>query len=127
MHLHWLKRAVAALVLAWFAVVTTEPAALHRCPVHGGGVAAPAPADHHASGHSHPQQLPGDEHSTCTCVGDCSAGGASAALSSAEQRFTPAPPQTSGRPSIETELPRIPAPAFFLPYANGPPDPLVLA
>ncbi len=105
-------------MLTWFVVVTTEPAALHLCPVH----AAPVSTEGHAGAHAHQQPSPNGEQAACTCVGDCSAGGFSVALSSAEQRFTAAPPRTSDGPGLEVELPRIPAPAFFLPYANGPPE-----
>jgi hypothetical protein len=124
---HWLSRAFAALVLLWFAVVTTEPAALHLCPVHGAPAAAGATAEHVGDGHSHHGPSQGGEQTTCTCIGDCSAGGFSVALSSPAQPLVVVAPESSEGPRLETGRPRIPAAAFLLPYANGPPGDLVLA
>ena len=120
---HWVERAFAAVVLLWFGVVTTEPAALHLCPVHG---APPASAGQHASGHSHSQH-PADGAASCTCVGDCSAGGFSVAFASPQQRLVAATPAGAPVVPMASERPRAGAPAFLLPYANGPPEAPTLA
>lgn len=124
---HPLERLFAAFVLLWFVVVTTEPAVLHACPVHGASPADGMPAEHHTGGHSHSESAPSDDDSACTCVGDCNAGGFSVAVSSAEQRLAVIMPRGNEGPRLETELPRIVAPAFLLPYAIGPPRVRALA
>ena len=119
---HWLKRACTALVLLWFVVATTEPAALHLCPVHG----APASAEQHAAGHSHSDHTSGGQ-ATCTCLGDCSAGNFSLAFASPEERFVAEVPRNDGALPSPLEQPRAVAPDFLLPYANGPPEVHTLA
>jgi hypothetical protein len=39
-----IHRAFAAIMAAWFAFVTGEPVALHRCPMHDGTLVAATPA-----------------------------------------------------------------------------------
>ena len=122
---HRLKRAFAALVLLWFVVATTQADTLHRCSVHGASVAT---TEHGGgAGHSHHAEAPADDEATCSCVGDCSAGGFSVAISGAEQRLVTVTLHDTGGSRIDTDAPKIAAPAFFLPYANGPPELRTLA
>lgn len=127
MHRHWLERAFAAFVLVWFVVVTTEPAVLHSCPVHGPVAGAAVAAEQHGAGHSDASRAPDDHHAACTCVGDCSAGGFSVGLLTAEQRLVAATPRNSRAAPTQADLPRITAPPFLLPYANGPPGIRIVA
>lgn len=131
MHPHWSSRALAALLLFWFAVITVEPAAFHACPVHCSAAAAEAVGAAHVHGanasegttHSDSHELPGRDrdHRICTCIGHCSAVGIAGTM--------PAAPGVLALPTprqIQVEFPApdspvITAPPFFLPYANGPP------
>lgn len=128
---HLLERAFAAVLLLWFAVITGEPAALHSCPVHDPRASVPALATAHgvdpqsggSAGHSHSHQVPqpSSEHRGCTCIGDCSAGAMVTGLPGARVLLA-----VAGLRQIRVELPpaespAITAPAFLLPYANGPP------
>lgn len=115
-----IHRVLSALLLGWFTVVIGEPAALHSCPMHD--AAAPAGmADAHQSHDAHAPSAPADHHGSCTCLGDCSAGSAVSGV--------PAPPVAlANAPWYQHQalLPPVtpatlPAPPYFLPYANGPP------
>jgi hypothetical protein len=123
----WWERSFAALFALWFALSLAEPAALHSCPVHGGGLvvadaATPAPDAAHAhAGHADPGPSDQQQHHGCTCLGDCSVGGAASGLPSASARIASVatrpvrvalPPAT---PSVATGAPHT------LPFANGPP------
>jgi hypothetical protein len=131
MHRHLSQRAFAAFVLAWFVAIATELPLLHACQLHG--PAATAAGEHHGAAANHDglhagaQQKPDAGHATCSCMGDCSAGGFSVGLSSPEHRLAVAPARDTHVVSLETDGPRLPAPPFFLPYANGPPGISVLA
>src|SRR5687768_9465855 len=122
---HRPKRAFAALVLLWFVVATTQAETLHRCSVHGAPVATNEDAG--AAGHSHHAKGPADDAATCSCVGDCSAGGFSVAMARPEHRLVSVALQDSEPQRIDTNAPKLTAPAFLLPYANGPPELRILA
>jgi hypothetical protein len=129
MHRHRGTRALAAFILAWFVAVATELPLLHACAVHG--TAASASAEQHGPAHhgaldSNTHETPGD-HAACSCMGDCSAGGFSVGLWSPEHRFSVAPARDAGVVFFEADAARLPAPAFLLPYANGPPGTSVVA
>ncbi|HKW48511.1 MAG TPA: hypothetical protein VJN70_13775 [Gemmatimonadaceae bacterium] len=63
-----IQRAASLLLVCWLAIFTSEPVAIHACPVHDVG----RPMSHAA--HHMPQQS-GDHHShTCTCPGACCPG-----------------------------------------------------
>ena len=122
---HRLKRAFAALVLLWFVVATTQADTLHRCSLHG---TSPATNEHAgAAGHSHHAQAPADDEATCSCVGDCSAGGFSVALARPEHRLVSVALQDGEPQRLDTDAPKLTAAAFLLPYANGPPELRILA
>lgn len=129
---HVLKRAFAALLLLWFAVSTGEPAALHSCPVHDPRASAQArgtalgldaqPGG--ALGHSHSHQVPqrDSEQRGCTCIGECSAGSSVTWLPGARVVLAVADVRQIRMELPPAESPAITAPAFLLPYANGPPS-----
>ena len=131
MHRHRGKRAFAAFVLAWFVAVATELPLLHSCEVHGSAGTSAGVEEHgsahHGGLHSDSQQTPDDGHATCSCMGDCSAGGISFGLSSTEHRLAVALARDADVALTETGAARIPTPPFLLPYANGPPGISVLA
>ena len=117
MHRHLVGRALAAVLLIWFAVISGEPRALHSCPVHD----IPAHAGHAATHASHSHTTHGPGHAVCTCLGACAAGGLVPAVPSARVTIgsgttreprAPLPPVASALPT---------AAPFLLPYANGPP------
>jgi len=131
MHRYGLERPFAALLLLWFAVITGELAALHSCPVHDAPASAPAGGTAHAhdahsvrpASHSpsHPIPERDDGHRSCTCIDDCNAGAVAAGIPGARMVLV-----VAGVRQIRVELPPaespgITAPAFLLPYANGPP------
>jgi hypothetical protein len=136
MHRHWLHRVFATLLVAWFAVLTAEPVALHPCPMHDGVLHMQSGAAvHHAMhgampAHGGPMEQAGARqhlppaHSTghhqCTCIGTCTATSA-AGLPSA--RFALAAALTTlvrdpGLPDYEY----VPVAAqHVLPFAHAPP------
>ena len=134
MHRHWLHRAFAAVLVAWFTALVVEPVALHPCPMHDGvllmasgaaghdmgGMAMPhAPAMSHAAGHEHgPAQHPAGHQ--CTCLGTCTATSATG-LPSAPLTLASAlvvPPHDTGLPDY-LYVPV--ATQHVLPFAHGPP------
>ncbi len=133
MRTHPVKRVLAAFLLLWFAVVTVEPAALHACPVHSGAVPAAAESSDPHAGHgvSHAATAPGEggherQDHQCLCIGDCAAAVAAALLTATPQLTAAvAYPEHSG--IAEPGVPRIRAPAFLLPYPNGPPAARIVA
>jgi hypothetical protein len=112
-----LDRAFAALLLVWFAIVLAEPAALHACPMHD----APPQASDAGHSHSHQAPAPRDQHRGCTCIGDCSAGGSVAGVPPRSVHLADAPVRCHPAALPPAISPAITAPAFLLPYANGPP------
>jgi hypothetical protein len=126
----WIARSFAALFALWFAVSLTEPAALHACAMHGGG----AVAGHHHASAAHASaahdQGPSGSHGApkhCTCLGSCTTSNGSAIVPSADTSIG-----AVATLNDVVELPAfrarvVTAPPFFLPFANGPPAPPVLA
>ena len=139
-----LQRALSTLLVAWFALVTLEPVALHSCPVHGWSSAAPlgpapvssgavnpagatpvplgADADDHAD---HGPAIPahsgdGEEHD-CACIGDCAPPSSASALPATRTAFVQTDTRQIRLERPSAESPSITAPEFLLPYANGPP------
>jgi hypothetical protein len=119
-------RAFAALFALWFAISLAEPAALHACPMHGAGSAnahAHSAMSHHAAAteHSLPDSQNAGKH--CTCLGSCCASSANAAVPATAVSVEPVATYETER-QTPTEIARaITASPFFLPYANGPPQP----
>ncbi len=110
-------RVSAALLLLWFAVVSGgAPAALHVCPVHDGAQAVTG-SDHAA--HSH--DAPADGGHVCTCFGDCATGGVAPGIAAARTNIITAATVEPRAPLPAPDAPAVSAPAFVLPYANGPP------
>jgi hypothetical protein len=113
-----LDRVFAAVVLLWFAFITGGPAALHSCPVHDDARAPVGAATHDA--HSH--QLPDShDHSSCTCLGDCTAGGVAPVVPAARAALAHVTEPQVRAPLPQPDSPALAAPAFLLPCANGPP------
>jgi hypothetical protein len=130
MHRHWSTRAFTAFILAWFLAVATELPLLHSCEVHGSATASAASEPHGAAHHSglhSDSPTPDADRATCSCMGDCSAGGFSLDLSSPEHRVAVAFARDAGVTPLDTGAARTPAPPFLLPYANGPPGTSALA
>jgi hypothetical protein len=122
-------RAFAALLLLWFAAVVAEPAALHACPVHDPltlAAAEPhaASGGDHGAAHADPtHQAPGhgDAPHQCLCIGDCAASAPPAVLA-AGSTVLAVVVLIDGRVALpQIDSPRGRAPAFLLPYPNGPP------
>jgi hypothetical protein len=114
-----MERRFAAIMLLWFACITGAPASLHSCPVHD-AARVPVGDTSHAA-HSHQAPSPHGDHTACTCLGDCSAAGIAPVLAAA--RITlPAVAHSESRARLpQPDSPALTAPAFLLPYANGPP------
>jgi hypothetical protein len=121
-----MDRALATLLLLWFAIVSAEPALVHSCPMHdGAGAARTAVAAAHggdAVGHDG-HHAPDDKgrHRACTCLGECSPGAAAPAVPAARLGLVVA---TITQPRAELPTAGVRAcvgPRFLLPYANGPP------
>jgi hypothetical protein len=117
MHRRLLDRALTALLLVWFAIVLAEPAALHACPMHD------VPAQTSAAGHSHSHQgpAPQDQHRGCTCIGHCSAGTSVAGVPAPSVWIAVTPVSRFRAAFAPATSSAGTAPAFLLPYANGPP------
>jgi hypothetical protein len=113
-----LGRAFAALLLLWFAVVTGAPSAFHSCPVHDRAHATGPDAQHGT--HSHRLPDSGD-HGACTCIGDCAVGGVAPGVPAARTNVVVAATSQVRAPLPAPDSPAVTAPAFVLPYANGPP------
>jgi hypothetical protein len=96
MHRHPLRRALAATLAVWFALVTSEPVSLHPCPMHDGALAALASEASPAASHAEAQRAGHDEHGpgasgashgapehdaghSCNCLGHCCAATGAAA------------------------------------------------
>src|SRR5688572_23476436 len=119
-----LGRVFAALLLLWFAVVTGAPTALHSCPVHDSTHASAPDLQHTA--HSH--QLPdSSDHTACTCIGDCAVGGVAPGIPAPRTNVVVAATSQVRAPLPAPDWPAVTAPAFVLPYANGPPGALRVA
>jgi hypothetical protein len=114
-----MERVFAAIMLLWFAGIIGAPASLHSCPVHD-AARVPAGDTTHAA-HSHQTPSRHGDHTGCTCLGDCSAGGIAPGIPAARTAL-PAVAGTELRaPLPQPDAPALTAPAFLLPYANGPP------
>ena len=130
----WLHRSISALCAVWLAFIVAEPAALHSCPMHGGhGAAAAAAAltgldatagNHHSAVAEHEHGAPANHEQNnryCSCVGQCNATGAVAAVPVPAVRLTDVVvrelrvtlPSRDAQPNGATE--------HLLPFANGPP------
>ena len=126
----WIARSFAALFAVWFAVSLAEPAALHACAMHGGGAVA---GHHHAAGPhasaAHDQGQPGTHGAPkhCTCLGSCTTSAGSAIVPSADANIGTVATYSAivALPAFRARI--VTAPPFFLPFANGPPAPSVLA
>lgn len=114
-----LERVFAALMLLWFACITGAPASLHSCPVHDGARGSAGDATH--AEHSHEVPSPQGDHTACTCLGDCSAGGIAPGIAAARTTLPAVVPTELPAPLPQPDSPAVTAPAFLLPYANGPP------
>jgi hypothetical protein len=122
-------RLLAALVAAWFAVISGEPRWLHACPTHDGApgagaehAAADAHAAHGAHGaeHAAPEHAPAGQSHICTCLGEC------ATAAPADVPVVAAVPLATVTAALRATAIagaafRPVAPDFFLPFANGPP------
>ncbi|HEX8848861.1 MAG TPA: hypothetical protein VF761_04935 [Gemmatimonadaceae bacterium] len=122
-------RLLAALMAVWLPVLLGEPGLLHHhCPMHDGTATAGASVTMHGAHAGHgdhdasPESgAPHGEHHACTCIGACSASGATATL--------PAPIAASLEPigtahvgvPAEYATPARPRVPFALPFPNGPP------
>jgi hypothetical protein len=121
-------RFVSALVAVWLAIVLAEPAALHVCAAHDGAPAASAAIDagQHAGHHVHGAAAnAGGEHGDvpathgCSCLGHC-AGSASPVILATTLDGALVVLGSSDRTTAELGFTPL-APAFLLPFANGPP------
>jgi hypothetical protein len=116
-----LERALATLLLVWFALVTVEPVALHACPVHGWASAA-ATDDHGGHAPVAPAHSDdGDGQHQCACIGDCAAAPAAAGLPATRVVLFDAATRRVQVVVPSAESPSATAPEFLRPYANGPP------
>lgn len=121
-----MRRVVASVLAAWFALVSVDPAWLHACPMHG---ALPAPShgaasasmEHQGHGGMPADQPDDDAGHQCACLGDCSAGVATPLLRSAPAlpvaEFIAITPLAAAQP----QAPRASRKAFVLPFATAPP------
>ena len=121
----WFGRAFSGLFAVWFALSLAGPAVLHSCPVHA-GLAIGAASGHSGAAHSHAthgeQGGKQDAHHSCTCLGDCSAGGGVASLPARSIELVAAvsrPGSVALPPAART---RVTAAPHVLPFANGPPN-----
>lgn len=105
-------------MLLWFAWMTGAPASFHSCPVHD---AARVPAGDTHAAHSHQAPSPQGNHAACTCLGDCSAGGIAPGIPPARTTLPAVAAVEPTAPLPQPDSPALTAPAFLLPYANGPP------
>lgn len=126
-----LKVASLLIAFAFQGAAVTDAAGLHGCPVHD---ALPGSPTTGAEGHRDPMALavaghqqhdPGS-HSEghggpCTCVGSCqnTAGGSPAIVAGPASALIL--PTTQQAPSVAVRLELPSAPAFLLPYSQGPP------
>ena len=129
-----LQRALSTLLVAWFALVTLEPVALHSCPVHGWSgpapispaAATPAPLGADADDHAdHGPAIPahsgdGEEHD-CACIGDCAPSSSASALPATRVAVVQTDTHEIRLERPSAESPSVTAPEFLRPYPNGPP------
>lgn len=133
-------RPFVALFALWFAVVLGDPGLLHSCPMHGGHGGARAAAStggaQHAQGahssrdvasagamqHDAQQGAPHqDKTGPCTCVGQCAAASAVAAVPVVAEMHVPTTISRAEQPLL-VALGHAPAASDTrLPFANGPP------
>ena len=118
---HPFSRALIALWSCWFALLLSESAMLHACPMHDGIAAEAMAADGHGGHHASSGQ-DGEQPAThsCSCIGHCSAS-------------SPLAPSTAGSlswlagvidiaPEVAMAQQLVPVePDYLLPFANGPP------
>ena len=127
------SRSFAAVLSAWFAVVTVDPTLVHSCPMHqgeldrnapGGQPSALIPTAGETHGHDARHADAAAEHqeqeqSCCTCIGQCGAPPSawSPALGAMSMAIAVA--------MVDRGVPDyayVPvAAAHVLPFANGPP------
>jgi hypothetical protein len=119
------QRAFASLFAIWFTISLVEPAALHSCPVHGGGTVS-ATGGHGGGDHAGhdmptaPTDAPSD-HAQCTCLGDCTVGSATTIVPASAFELLTAIIRPY-RPVLATAGLRPVAHApHTLPFSNGPP------
>lgn len=127
-------RITSLLVAVTFQVVVwSDDAGLHGCPIHDAiGVEAPTSVsgtDHSSGGHQHSaaEHAPGtDSHAdghdhVCTCVGSCQGAGNAPLATIASVETLESVPELIAAPAAlhNQELPN--APAFLLPFSQGPP------
>jgi hypothetical protein len=123
-------RVFASLFAFWFAFSLAEPAAMHSCPMHGAGEAsvhAHGAVAHHAGGTQHSSSDSDHAARHCTCLGSCCASSANAAVPCAGVSLETVAAYATERRTPGLRARAITAPAFFLPYANGPPGPATVA
>ena len=126
-----MSRFFASFFAAWLAVCLLEPMQLRLCTMHGGlaidtsatKVSHGTLGNHstHQATHSHHDSDTGHHGDQCSCLGDCSAGNAPAAITSSELAvdFTV---QASVEPGNVFEArPWHSAADLRLPFSNGPP------
>jgi hypothetical protein len=112
----FVHRLTAAVLGLWFGIMTAEPARLHACPMHDlamANVGTHQMAHHH--GASHDQN---SEKHSCTCVGTCAA---TAAPSAPVSPAVPVSIVAVSDEGIAALARAVVAPAFAIPFANGPP------
>lgn len=120
-----LSRVFAATMLVWLGLVITEPLPLDACPMHGShamhGVAQAAHASHHSPA-TH-GGAPKKGSNQCTCIGDCSVGGASFAAMPAGAAGAPELSVTAlvAPPHASALVRRAGLREHTLPPSNGPP------
>jgi hypothetical protein len=118
------SRPLVALLGVWFAVYTTDAAALHACSVHdapGAATDATGATDPHAGHHgSTDGGQDSEQGSCCTCPSDC-ASAASLLVGSAP--ILPDAPTVTTAPRVSGADTRVARRVdLALPFANGPPS-----
>jgi hypothetical protein len=131
-----MRRALASLLMLWFAVTTADPAALHQCEMHAGTHAAADPAsveagadlgagtDEHAghdmSSAEESETPPADATHHCTCLSECCSALVTAVPSQPVASFAPLSVRREVRRSL-VESAESAQPGLRLPFATAPP------
>lgn len=111
------RRATALLAVLLLLFPSVGEALGHGCPHHG---ALPAGAEAAEHGSHDRDSAPAQHEGPCTCEGMCQAGSLPG-LPAGPADLVPAGSSAAERPASPRGQGRVRFPAFFLPYAQGPP------
>ncbi|HEY9516800.1 MAG TPA: hypothetical protein VIQ74_14075 [Gemmatimonadaceae bacterium] len=132
---HWSHRSLAGFMAFLLLLLVVGQGERHVCPkhdpllAHAVAVAAEAEAAAHASAHEHMagahaehDQAPQHDHARCCCTGyACTT--TAVTLPASSPRIPDARIIASPLPSLPEYASAAAAPAYFIPFANGPPAP----